>query len=98
MTLVELEGLTAREPAALVGISISGMKSRVQRGRDRVCRMLEECCEIVLDAGGKVIEFTPGRRARIRRVARRDVGVSMEASTHGWSVVSRAATNTQSSI
>jgi RNA polymerase sigma-70 factor, ECF subfamily len=33
ITLVELEGLTAREAAEMVGVSISKMKSRVQRGR-----------------------------------------------------------------
>jgi RNA polymerase sigma-70 factor (ECF subfamily) len=59
VTLVELEGLTAREAAAMVGVSVSGMKSRVQRGREQLRRMFEQCCEIALDARGKVTEFTP---------------------------------------
>lgn len=59
VTLVELEGLTAREAADMVGISVSGMKSRVQRGRDQLRRMFDECCEIALDARGKVTDFTP---------------------------------------
>jgi RNA polymerase sigma-70 factor (ECF subfamily) len=59
VTLVELEGLTAREAADMVGISVSGMKSRVQRGRDQLRRLLAQCCEIALDARGKVIDFTP---------------------------------------
>jgi RNA polymerase sigma-70 factor, ECF subfamily len=59
VTLVELEGLTAREAADLVGISVSGMKSRVQRGREQLRRLFEQCCEIALDARGKVTEFTP---------------------------------------
>ena len=59
VTLVELEGLTAREAAELAGISVSGMKSRVQRGRAQLRGLFEACCEIALDARGKAIEATP---------------------------------------
>jgi RNA polymerase sigma-70 factor, ECF subfamily len=59
VTLVELQGLTAREAADMVGISVSGMKSRVQRGRAHLRELFEACCEIALDARGKVTEFTP---------------------------------------
>jgi RNA polymerase sigma-70 factor (ECF subfamily) len=61
VTLVELEGLTAREAAEMAGISVSGMKSRVQRGRAQLRVMFERCCEIALDARGKVTDYT--RRA-----------------------------------
>jgi RNA polymerase sigma-70 factor (ECF subfamily) len=59
VTLVELEGLTAREAAEMIGISVSGMKSRVQRGRAQLRQMFDECCEIALDARGKVTDFVP---------------------------------------
>jgi RNA polymerase sigma-70 factor (ECF subfamily) len=59
VTLVELEGLVAREAADLAGISVSGMKSRVQRGRARLRELFEACCRIALDARGKVTEATP---------------------------------------
>jgi RNA polymerase sigma-70 factor (ECF subfamily) len=62
VTLVELEGLTAREAAAMAGISVSGMKSRVQRGRAQLRELFEACCEIALDARGKPTEFTPRAR------------------------------------
>jgi len=62
VTLVELEGLTAREAAEMVGISVSGMKSRVQRGRQQLRDMFEECCVIALDARGKVTDFAPRPR------------------------------------
>jgi RNA polymerase sigma-70 factor, ECF subfamily len=62
ITLVELEGLTAREAAEMVGISVSGMKSRVQRGRAQLRELFEACCEIAVDARGKVTEFTPRPR------------------------------------
>ncbi|MFT3700118.1 MAG: sigma-70 family RNA polymerase sigma factor [Kofleriaceae bacterium] len=59
ITLVELEGLTAREAADMAGVSVSGMKSRVQRGREQLRRLFDECCEIALDARGKPTDFTP---------------------------------------
>jgi RNA polymerase sigma-70 factor, ECF subfamily len=59
ITLVELEGKTAREAAEMVGISISGMKSRVQRGRAQLRELFETCCQIALDARGKVTDFEP---------------------------------------
>jgi len=63
VTLVELEGLTVREAAEMVGVSISGMKSRVQRGRAQLRQLFDECCEIALDARGKVIDYTPRPRS-----------------------------------
>ena len=59
ITLVELEGLTIRAAADLVGISISGMKSRVQRGRAQLRELFDACCEIALDARGKVTAYSP---------------------------------------
>ncbi len=59
VTLVELEGLTAREAAGMVGISVSGMKSRVQRGRVLLRTLFDQCCVIALDARGKVTEYAP---------------------------------------
>jgi hypothetical protein len=39
--------------------SLSATKSRVQRGRTQLREMLEACCEIAVDARGKVTDFTP---------------------------------------
>lgn len=62
VTLVELEGKTAKEAAEMVGISVSGMKSRVQRGRMRLRELFDQCCEIALDVRGKPTDFTPRAR------------------------------------
>lgn len=59
VTLVELEGLTIKDAAAMVGISVSGMKSRVQRGRAQLRELMEACCRIALDVRGKVIDVEP---------------------------------------
>ena len=49
VTLVDLEGLAQHKAAARLGLSVSGMKSRVQRGRRQLRDMLEACCVIALD-------------------------------------------------
>ena len=59
LNLTEIQGLTMREAAELEGVSISGMKSRVQRGRRLLRELFEACCEIALDARGKPTDFTP---------------------------------------
>lgn len=59
LTLTELEGLTQKEAAAALGISHSGMKSRVQRGRRMLREALEACCEIALDVRGKIVSCEP---------------------------------------
>lgn len=44
--LSEIEGLTQKEVAARLGLSLSGAKSRVQRGREKLRQRLLECCDI----------------------------------------------------
>lgn len=55
--LVEIEGLTQQAAAKQMGISLSGMKSRVQRGRKQLKQMLDDCCLIELDGRGGVIDY-----------------------------------------
>jgi RNA polymerase sigma-70 factor (ECF subfamily) len=59
ITLTELEGRTQKEAAEMVGVSLSAMKSRVQRGREKLREMLEACCEVAVDVRGKVIACVP---------------------------------------
>jgi RNA polymerase sigma-70 factor (ECF subfamily) len=63
ITLTELEGLTQTEAAARLGLSVSGMKSRVQRGRGQLRDLLTGCCEIELDRRGAVTGYEPRRGA-----------------------------------
>ncbi len=57
LTLTELGGLTQREAAEQLGLSLSGMKSRVARGRSQLRELLLGCCNIELDRRGAVIDF-----------------------------------------
>ncbi len=59
LTLTELEGMTQKEASRMLGISLSGMKSRVQRGRQKLRAALEDCCHIALDARKRVIGCEP---------------------------------------
>lgn len=51
LVLSELEGLPQREVADRLGISLSGAKSRVQRGREKLRQRLLECCDIETGRG-----------------------------------------------
>ena len=53
----DVEGMTQVDAAKRAGISVSGMKSRVQRGRQQLRALLDECCRFDIDCRGKVIEF-----------------------------------------
>ncbi len=57
--MYEIEGRPQSEIAELLGISLSGAKSRVQRGRNRLEEMLRGCCQLELDRRGNVIECRP---------------------------------------
>ena len=63
IVLTELEGLTQQALADRLGISLSGAKSRVQRGRAQLKRLLDECCTFEFDRRGKVIDCTPRAKA-----------------------------------
>lgn len=55
--LVEFEGLTQVEAARRLGVSVSGMKSRVQRARLHLRTALDDCCRVALDRRGGVIGY-----------------------------------------
>lgn len=55
--LSELNGLTQKEVAKVQGISLSGAKSRVQRGRALLKNMLAECCRLEFDHSGRLCNY-----------------------------------------
>ncbi len=56
---VYFEGLTGLEIADRHSLSVSGVKSRVQRGRILLRARLEACCRPELDRTGRIIDFQP---------------------------------------
>lgn len=59
LLLVEFEGLSQVELAKKLGISISGAKSRVQRGRQKLRDTLMRCCHFEFDKYGTIISSCP---------------------------------------
>lgn len=57
--MVEVEGLTQTETASRLGLSVSGAKSRVQRGRKLLRQALATCCHVEFDRRGNVVEYEP---------------------------------------
>lgn len=58
---VELEGLTHNELAAQLGVSVSAIKSRVQRGRHKLLTMLTDCCSVEKNHQGQFVDYTEKR-------------------------------------
>lgn len=52
----ELGNLSQKEYAQKLGISYSGAKSRVQRARQQLHKLFNECCKVESDKYGNIIE------------------------------------------
>jgi RNA polymerase sigma-70 factor (ECF subfamily) len=59
VTLADLEGVNQADAAARAGVSISAMKSRIQRGRQQLKTVLEDCCRVQLDRRGTIVAYDP---------------------------------------
>jgi len=57
--LTEIEGLSQKELAERLGLSYSGAKSRVQRGREKLKELILECCDVAADRYGNIIDYSP---------------------------------------
>ena len=62
LVLTEWQGMTQERVAKQLGLSLSGAKSRVQRARGQLKKLLLECCRLELDRRGNVVEMQ--RRGR----------------------------------
>jgi RNA polymerase sigma-70 factor (ECF subfamily) len=59
ITLADLEGVNQADAARRAGVSVSGMKSRIQRGRKQLKAVLEACCRVHLDRRGTIVAYDP---------------------------------------
>ncbi|MFI6317559.1 RNA polymerase sigma factor SigZ [Nonomuraea sp. NPDC050556] len=59
ITLTEYDGLTQADAAERLGLSVPGMKSRVQRARARLGELIAECCRVELDVRRAVRHVEP---------------------------------------
>lgn len=58
MILSELDGLSQQAVAEQLGLSLSGTKSRIQRGRVKLKEILMNCCNVEMGREG-IIDFYP---------------------------------------
>lgn len=59
LVLSEIQGIKQAEVAGTLGISVSGAKSRIQRGRMLLKQSLLDCCHFEFDRRGSVIDYIP---------------------------------------
>ena len=57
LLMADFEGVTQRQVAEQLGLSLPGAKSRVQRARRMLATELERCCSVELGAEGKAEDF-----------------------------------------
>ncbi|GIV63335.1 MAG: RNA polymerase sigma factor SigZ [Chloroflexota bacterium] len=57
--LSDIEGIAQRKIAQSQQISLSAVKSRVQRGRQMLKKMFEDCCRFVYDVRGELMFYEP---------------------------------------
>jgi RNA polymerase sigma-70 factor (ECF subfamily) len=56
LILTDLGDLSQVEAARVVGLSVPGMKTRVQRARAQVHELLTDCCKVALDDSRRIAE------------------------------------------
>lgn len=60
LRLVDIDGLTHKAVAARTGLTVPGVKSRVQRARARLKKMLDDCCSFDFAQSDGLVEFDAG--------------------------------------
>ena len=55
--MTEIEGLTQAEAARKHGLSVSGMKSRVQHGRAHLKQAILDCCQVQVNRAGNILDY-----------------------------------------
>ena len=65
--MAEIEEQSQQDVADLLGLSLSGAKSRIQRGRAMLKEVLERCCSFELDVRGKVMGCDPKPNQQVCR-------------------------------
>lgn len=63
---VDVEGERTADVARALGISTPGVKSRVQRARQRLAKATDRCCAVELDRHGQVVDIRRRRSLAAR--------------------------------
>lgn len=60
LRLVDVDGLTHKAAAARIGLTVPGVKSRVQRARASLKKTLDDCCTFDFSHSDGLVEFDAG--------------------------------------
>jgi RNA polymerase sigma-70 factor (ECF subfamily) len=63
LILIELEGLSQQQYAEKTGISYTNAKSRVQRAREKLRKVILQCCQYRFDKYGNIVSCCKGSNA-----------------------------------
>ena len=63
----DIKGITQNELAEKLSISVSGAKSRVQRGRQKIKEIVLKCCDINADKYGNIVDYVPRNPERRKK-------------------------------
>lgn len=59
VTLSDLDGVPLKQIAEREGVTVSAVKSRVQRGRRMLETLLHDCCTFEFSRRGEIVDFSP---------------------------------------
>jgi len=62
----ELEGFSQKEIAEELGMNYTTVRSKVQRGRQQLKRMISDCCEVIQGGKGSIIGYKPNDKNECR--------------------------------
>ena len=61
--LSDLDGVPLKQIAEREGLTVSAVKSRVQRGRRMLETLLHDCCTLEFSRRGEIMDFLPKTRS-----------------------------------
>jgi RNA polymerase sigma-70 factor (ECF subfamily) len=61
LRLADIEGLSQKDLATSLGLSLTGAKSRVQRARRHLKNAILDCCHLEMDRRGRAIDYARKR-------------------------------------
>ncbi|MDA0378234.1 MAG: RNA polymerase sigma factor SigZ [Bacteroidetes bacterium] len=68
LVMADLHRLPQAEVARRLGISLSGAKSRIQRARVQLADAFTDCCNLIHDASGRIMDREPRKECGCRGV------------------------------
>ncbi len=63
LTAVELNGVSQKVLAEQLGVSHATIKSQTQRGRAKLKKLFQQCCDVTLDIHGNIMDYEAKSRS-----------------------------------